>query len=207
MTVFLYCGGYCTINLESRYIVPVITPLLCLGTMFVVAGTAPSTEEHVNGSRPRWRQSAWWLVPVLVAVSLPDVNRLVNIPLSHPQSGRLAPYRLIAEQLRSARILPKPFAANNWYEGLGLSYAAGNVPDFLGSPMSTAATSMMEQLENSNAKVYLRWRRPENQAAPSMLDTFVPAAPWTLVSIIKNNESEPTIIDVYALPKRREGRP
>ena len=31
LTVLLYCGGYCTINLESRYIVPVIAPLLCLG--------------------------------------------------------------------------------------------------------------------------------------------------------------------------------
>ncbi|MGA2258679.1 MAG: hypothetical protein ABSG53_28770 [Thermoguttaceae bacterium] len=208
MTVVLYCGGYCTINLESRYIVPVIAPLLCLGAMLIVSSTTCATQVGLDGTGPRWRQSAWWVIPVVLVVSLPDVNRLVNIPLSHPQSGRLAPYRLIAEQLRSAHILPKRFAANRWHTGLGLSYAAGEVSDYLGAPLPNAATSMMEQLQNSNSAVYLRWRRQGDEAAPpSLTDAFVPAAPWTLVSIIKNTESKPTVIEVYALSARREDHP
>jgi hypothetical protein len=115
---------------------------------------------------------------------------------------------LIAEQLRSAHILPKRFAANRWHTGLGLSYAAGEVSDYLGAPLPNAATSMMEQLQNSNSAVYLRWRRQGDEAAPpSLTDAFVPAAPWTLVSIIKNTESKPTVIEVYALSARREDHP
>jgi len=201
VTVSIYCGGYTLFEIESRHIVPVITPLLCLATMPIVTRAFPTAEESPAGIPTRWRGAAWWIVPALLLVSLPDLNRLVNIPLQHPQSGKLASYRLIAEQLRSAKVLPKPFAANDWHMGLGVSYAAGIVPDYLGSPLPNAATSMMEQLHGSNCKVYLRWRRSENQAGPpGILDTFVPAAPWTLVSIIKNTESKPTVIEVYALP-------
>ena len=125
------------------------------------------------------------------------MNRLVNIPFSHPQSGRLEPYRLIAEQLRSAQILSKPFAANRWHKGLGLSYAAGNVPKYLGAPLPGAATSMMEQLNSSGCKVYLRWREKEADP-PNMVDAFVPGAPWKLESIIKITANEPAVIEVYA---------
>ena len=51
--------------------------------------------------------------------------------MKHPQSVKLARYRLIAEQLRSAGNLPKPFAGNRWHEGLYLSYAADNVANYL----------------------------------------------------------------------------
>ena len=64
ITVLLYCGGYSFINLESRYIVPVITPLLCLGAMLIVPGTAHSTEDRFGWESTRWRRSAWWVIPV-----------------------------------------------------------------------------------------------------------------------------------------------
>ena len=158
MTVALYCGGYCFINLESRYLVTVITPLLCLGAMLVVCGPARAGEDGVDGIQPGPGHSTWWVIPMILLVSLQDVNRMVNIPLEHPQSARLAPFRAIAEQLHRARILPKPFAANRWHRGLYVSYAAGDVPDYLGAPLPNAATSMMEQLKSSGAAVYLRWR-------------------------------------------------
>ena len=118
--------------------------------------------------------------------------------MKHPQSVKLARYRLIAEQLRSAGNLPKPFAGNRWHEGLYLSYAADNVRQLFLAPLPNSATSMMEQLQNSRATVYLRWRPQDNPGdIPSMIDAFVPAAPWTLKSIIKNTESTLTVIEVY----------
>jgi len=200
ITVFLFCSGYCTINLEARYIVPVIMPLICLATMLIIAGTFPTAARFFDGIRPRWRQSAWWILPALFVVLLPDVNRLVNIPLSHPHSDKLASYRLIAGQLRSAKILPKPFAANDWHKGLGLSYAVGNVGDYLGSPLPNVSASMMQQLQSRNCSVYLRWRQPESKTEPpSALDAFVPAAPWTLASIFRSTGAGPTVIEVYTL--------
>ena len=127
ITVLLYCGGYSFINLESRYIVPVITPLLCLGAMLIVPGTAHSTEDPSDGNRPGWRRSVWWVVPLILLVSLQDVHRLVCIPLRHPRLTRLARYGSIAERMRAAQIACQPFAANRWHEGLYVSYAAGNV--------------------------------------------------------------------------------
>ena len=93
MTVALYCGGYCFINLESRYLVTVITPLLCLGAMLVVCGPARAGEDGVDGIQPGPGHSTWWVIPMILLVSLQDVNRMVNIPLEHPQSARLAPFR------------------------------------------------------------------------------------------------------------------
>ncbi len=133
MTVALYCGGYSLINLESRYIVPAITPILCLGAMLIVTGTVYPTEDGLDGIRPRWRELAQWLVPVILLVACQDVIRLANIPLSHPQSVRLARFRSVAKQLRSAGILPKPFASSRWHGGLFVSYAVGNVSEYLGA--------------------------------------------------------------------------
>ena len=204
MTVSLYFGGYCSINLESRYIVPVITPLVCLGTMFIVSGTARATEDCSDGVRPPRRESLGGSFPLILLVSFPDVNRLVNIPLYHPQIGQTCKLSLIAQQLRGPSPA-KPFASNRWHEGLGLSYAAGNVPDYLGAALPNSTTSMMEQLRGSSAVVYLRWRRPENPAAPAIAIDAVPAAPWTLVLTIRGIEVEsgPVVIDVYALPAAR----
>ena len=38
MAAALYCGGYCMINVEARYIAPVVSPLLCLGSLLVIRG-------------------------------------------------------------------------------------------------------------------------------------------------------------------------
>jgi hypothetical protein len=102
------------------------------------------------------------------------------------------------------RILPKPFAANRWHQGLYVSYAAGDVPDYLGAPLPNAATSMMEQLKSSGAAVYLRWRR--EAAPPDAVDAFVPAAPWALALTIRDVDSPQTVIEVYTMPRRRSGQ-
>jgi hypothetical protein len=198
VTISLYCGGYSFINLESRYIVPVITPLLCLGATLVVFSSAPSSEGRLDWIRARGRQSAWCLIPVILLVSCQDVHRLVCTPLIHPQSVSLARYHSIAEQLRRDHFLPNPFAANEWHQGLTISYAADDVPDYLGAPLPDSATSMMEQLQSSSAVVYLRWCGPKNSDPQgAMVDAFVPAAPWTLVSTIQGIGSGPAI-EVYA---------
>jgi hypothetical protein len=213
VTVAIFCGGYSYINLESRYIVPVVTPLLCLGAMLVVSRVVQSAEAGGTGHHVpkvgvpffRWRRSVRWVIPVILLVSAQDVHRMACIPLFHPQSAKLARYRSIAEQLRGARLLPGPFAANRWHDGLYVSYAAGNVPDYLGAPLPDSTISMMEQLQRSSSAVHLRWHGQENlSASPSTTDAFVPAAPWTLVSTIKDGESGPTVIDVYALAPAKE---
>ena len=68
------------------------------------------------------------------------------------------------------------------------------------APLPDAATGLMEQLQGSRAVVYLRWpRQGDEKAPPSIVDDFVPAAPWTLASTIKNVESGRTLVEVYAL--------
>ena len=36
MTVFVYCGGYTLVNLEARYIIPTVAPLLCYGSLLML---------------------------------------------------------------------------------------------------------------------------------------------------------------------------
>jgi hypothetical protein len=99
-------------------------------------------------------------------------------------------------------LLPNRFAANHWHQGVNVSYAADNVADYLGTPLPCTATSMMEQLQGSSAAIYLRWRGGGNPAPQGeIIDAFVPAAPWRLVSTIAVDEADPVIIDVYARSK------
>jgi len=201
ITVALYLGGYSLINLESRYIVPAMTPLLCLGAMLIVLRNAVSSEDRLAWIRLRWRQSAWWVIPVILLVSFQDVSRMARTPWEHPQSASLARFRTIAEQLRGAQILPRTFAADHWHDGLYLSYALGDVPEYLGAPLPNSAKSVMEQLQGSSTGVYLRWHWDKKGVAePGKIDNFVPAAPWTLVSSIKDRQAGPMVLEVYACP-------
>jgi hypothetical protein len=205
VTVVLFCGGYSLINLESRYIVPVITPLLCLGAMLVAVNPPGPAGSRLDGMRRRWRKSAWWVAPVILLVSALDLSRLASIPLSHPQSARLARYRPVVEQLRLSGIEGKTFAANRWHDGLYVSYAAGNVPNYLGTPLRNTATSLIDQLRQSKAAVYLRWHRLDDpaetdkmaDAPPDPLEEFVPAAPWRLAATIPDSGPEPGVVEIW----------
>jgi hypothetical protein len=91
---------------------------------------------------------------------------------------------------------------------MNLSYAAGDVADYLGSPLPDAATSMAEQLQKSGATVYLRWRQPDDKSVPpSAVDAFdpaaVPASLWKLEMIIKDSAPPSTVIEVYAAARDR----
>jgi hypothetical protein len=193
VTIVLFCGGYSLINLESRYIVPVITPLLCLGAMLIATKSPGLADNRLVGNRRCWRRSAWWVAPVILLVSALDLSRLTDIPLNHPQSARLARYGPIVKQLRSCGIGGKIFAANRWHDGLYVSYAEGNVPNYLGAPLPNTATSMMDQLRQSNAAVYLRWKWP-GDALADPVDAFVPAGPWRLIAAIPDPGSEPGVV-------------
>ena len=52
ITVVMYCGGYCMINLETRYIEPAIAPLVGLGAMLVVS--APRNRDDRHGGSCPW---------------------------------------------------------------------------------------------------------------------------------------------------------
>ena len=198
LTVLLYCGGYCTINLESRYIVPVIAPLLCLGAMFIVSRTAVSTETGKETDSTA-------MAPICLVDSPCYLARFVagcesTCDDSHEtsavrQAGTISPHRrAVAFCRQPAQTVRRQPLARRALPFLRRRQRA----DYFGAPLPNSATSMMEQLQNSRATVYLRWRPQDNPGdIPSMIDAFVPAAPWTLKSIIKNTESTLTVIEVY----------
>jgi hypothetical protein len=198
VTVVLFCGGYCTINLETRYIVPVVTPLACLAAMLIVSDTLRSAGRTKESLRPRWRPPAMWAIPAILLVSVQDVNRMTDIPINHPQSARLAGFREIVDQLDRAQVHCASFAANRWHNGLYVSYAADDVPHYLGSPLPNSSTSMAAQLNASNSAAYLRWSEQDCSTGPeSPLDAFVPAVPWTLTTTIRLSEPHQSTIEVY----------
>ena len=137
---------------------------------------------------------------MILFVSFQDINRLVNIPLHHPQSGQLAPYCTIVEQLRKTGILPNLYASSRWDQGLAVSYAADEVSDYLGAPLPTWPPAWRSNSTAVKRAVYLRWRWPAGFVREA--DALTPSAAWKLVETIPDPGADQTLVDVYVRSDR-----
>ncbi|MEI8195035.1 MAG: hypothetical protein WCI73_03915, partial [Phycisphaerae bacterium] len=196
----IYAGGYCMVDIQARYFLAVISPLLCLaGLLLIVA--APVGENPALART--WYHSLPAAILLVALFSGQDIFRMERIAVQHPQSGPLARYRAIADRLAAAKLPPGPIAATNYHSGLFLAYAWDRLPSYLGAPLPNDPADVMKQLQSSGARIYLRWFNP--QALPTQLglaEAFVPAAPWVRVLSIPDTSPRgvPMQVEVYVKP-------
>ncbi len=200
LAVALYCGGYCFINLEARYIVPVVSPLLCLSAMLMI--------RPLPGALMSPRVSAWfraeriWWTGLLVVLpfSVQDIYRYDRAAFHHAGCMELRPFARITSRMND---LPRgPIASSAFHRGLLQAYASQRLADYLGAPLETDSAQTMEQLQKAGARIFLRWIDPQ---APSAMDGFVPTAPWTLqVRLDAGDVRLPSaggrLLEIYTLP-------
>lgn len=58
MTVFVYCGGYTLVNLEARYIVPTVVPMLCYGSLLMIRSILHQPSESRSDKQSSFRLTA-----------------------------------------------------------------------------------------------------------------------------------------------------
>ncbi len=141
----LYLSGYLLIDVERRYLLPTLAPLLCLGAM-MLAGPWLATR----------RNATVWSLLLGLLFAAQEVRVLVITATRHPQSGRLTKHEHIAAAMARAGVADLPFAASHWHTGLGIAYASGALPRYLGRPRATTSALQAEELTAAGARCYLR---------------------------------------------------
>lgn len=219
ITCILYCGGYTTVNLEARYIVPTVVPLLCHATLIMAGGVA-SRVLNQSGSiafpvtNPRvsrvldyltTRRSSWFVsrplftVAIIVSIlSAVDIDNLIRVATRHPQAVRLQNLRIIARHYLASGLVPSPITCNDWHLGLYVLYSADQLPNYWGSPLSRNMTGLVNELDDHQMKVFLRFvRKTDPTSYFPFTDPFAESQDWTRQLTIRDERIEPDIVEVY----------
>lgn len=182
ITAAIYCSGYLMVNLEARYIAPVVAPLLCLATAalvreFLECELAIQTREGLQRfMAPMSCERKWTIgvVSLVLAFGAVDLYSIACIALYHPQSARMSTFRAIAQRLEEAGIGDQPTASNRWHDGLYIAYARGRVSSYLGSPQSASREGATEELLSKGVSLHLHWKLEEEPTVTSWpLDQFI----------------------------------
>lgn len=219
-TVVLYCGGYTTVNLEARYIIPTVVPLLCHASLLVICpvlldcmqGTALATNPDADRPERRWFESLrdsdrvkWFTTrPLLMAVlislvfSVVDIDNLIRIATRHPQARKLETFRIVADQFRSSGLPDSSITCNDWHLGLYISYSADRLANYWGSPLSRDLGELVKELEERDAKVFLRFVRETDPIGYfPFTSPFVDHPEWTQELTIRDSRIAPDFVEVY----------
>ncbi len=219
MTVFVYCAGYTAVNLEARYIVPTVVPMLCLsslimGRAFLVVGAArvdnspsqlcstadPGDIAIIRPTQTSFLTGAWAATAVVLLVSLTsgiDIHGLIRNATAHPQSIKMKKFRIIAEQLAASKIPDLASAANNWHLGLYIAYAANRLPNYWGTPLAQTEQQIFQDLDSKDVKIYFRFFIDAGEFASGQPE--IPPEEghlWTRLLTIRHPELSPWAVQV-----------
>ena len=222
MTVLVYCGGYTLVNLEARYIIPTVAPLLCHASLimfrsrmsneFVVSDTENSFERRVAVSVEEGQTDsistrilAWYKIqPVVFVIGFVlllcgvDLHNLIRVATVHPQSTKMEKFRIVADQLSALGIADVPSACSDWHFGLYIAYAANRLTNYWGSPLARSESQAVSELEAKDVKVYLRFASDSDDSNKSTQgDPFVDNRSWTRRITIRRQEFAPKHLEIY----------
>ncbi|MDQ2866968.1 MAG: hypothetical protein M3R59_00915 [Verrucomicrobiota bacterium] len=190
VTVGVFAGGYLLVQVQPRYVVPVIAPCLCALSFILL-------EPVLRG----FGRTALSATALLLAASAQDGYRLAQIAIRHPQSHSVSHYEDVFGRTGEVVALTGPLACNRWHEGLIFSFIFYRLPDYLGAPLPGTDAQMQEQLRRAGARLYLREvNRARDPRSVSVVDRFIPAAPWKKALTLHDPTRPSREIVFYELP-------
>jgi hypothetical protein len=203
MTVLVYCGGYTVVNLEARYIIPTVVPLLChaslmmfrswMSNKIVVNGSEDSFGRRVAPSFGADRNDV-----VVLFMSGVDLHNLIRVATVHPQANRMQEFRVVADELYASGIADVPCACNHWHYGLYIAYAANRLSNYWGSPLARTESQAANEMNSKEVKVYLRFVSDSDESNNTIrVDPFIDDRSWTRTVTIRSQEFAPKHLEVY----------
>ena len=199
----IYVGGYCMIDIQPRYFVAVVAPLLCLTALvLVLAATAEPPQIHAGSSGKRAAYRSLSAVVIIITLSSgQDIYRMWCIVVEHPQSSLLSRFEAISQSLTAANLPPGRIAATNYHFGLYVGYAWNRRPNYMGAPLAGDTDSLRKQLKDAGIRIYLRWLNPLTPASQlGTVEAFAPGEPWHRVLTTTDTGDVTRQVDVYVLP-------
>jgi hypothetical protein len=222
MTVLVYCGGYTVVNLEARYIIPTVVPLLCHASLIMlrqILAIQPTFMEEEETSIPsdwsllelktigtcssrlahwcRLRPSAFVIAFVLFLCSV-DIHNMIRVATIHPQSTKLDKFRIVADQLSTSTVEDTPCACSDWHFGLYIAYAANRLTNYWGTPLARSKKQALDELEATNVRVYFRFVSDSDDSSRSARENPVGEnRSWRRTLTIRRPEFAPKFLEVY----------
>jgi hypothetical protein len=200
ITILIYVAGYMMIQVQSRYVVPIVAPLLCLIGFMLIIPFSPTQTHAPNPNRFALLSSIRIGLLLLLPFSVQDGFHLAHVAIVHPQSQRLSHSRAIASQLQQIGALNYPMACNHWHGGLFVAYASDHISTYLGAPVSGDPNLIEKQLQDVGVRCYLRWLNPNRDpASMTLVDRFVPPRPWKKILVVRDPALRVRQIEVYGI--------
>ncbi len=203
LTVAIYCSGYLIVNLETRYVVPVLAPLLCLGAGVMIREVireqfVRSQDQDLEAQRFAVTKRMVSIMPVaaIVLFGAVDIYSIGCVAVRHPQTEPMARYRFVAQQLQATGCAHQPMASSRYHDGLYVAYANGSVPQFFGEPQSTTPAELNEEMNSSGVVVFLRWSHDHSVVDHQPTLEQGPRS-WKHVTTIRGAPLESQIVDVF----------
>ena len=209
LTALVYCSGYLMVNLEARYIVPVVAPLLCLSAAGLIRETVLNsfTSEQTKVFRLSSLRTALMAVKserrlsvatviVVACFAVVDIHSLVCVAIFHPQSSSLSQFRAIARKLDEAGVEDQLNSSNRWHDGLYLAYVRGNVSNYLGSPQATDPLKVQKELLSNGVGIHFNWNSIDRASnAATKVCTEDPSCQCRLIIVDKSLGAQ--AVEVY----------
>lgn len=196
ISTILYCSGYCLIDTQARFVVPVVSPLLCLSGLVLSERCVAGREFMPGRTMPRDRFFVACMVLLALVASSQDFYRIHRMATRHSQSAKLKPYIRIAHRLAEARLLPAPFAASQYHQGLTLAYAGKCSAGYYGAPLATESDELTAELDRTPVTVYLRFLNPQPAGQRNVSRTDAPCG-WKLAASFHEASSGEFAIEAY----------
>jgi len=213
LSILLYYSGYWMINNEARYIAPVVSPLLCITGLVLIgefiygrqrsavreAAEANMCEPLPEDPGQRWtlnRFSMLFLAVLALVASSQDFYRIYRIVGPHAQSSKLDPYMRIARRLTESGLLPAPFAASQWHQGMFIAYAGGCSRSYIGAPLAAGETEQAAELARTSAVLYLRLVNSPDPGRRSIDKSHVLPG-WKFAMVIDGASAGEVGVEVY----------
>jgi hypothetical protein len=222
MTVVVYCGGYTVVNLEARYVIPTVVPLLChvslkilcpwLRTKFSGADCDVAFGHQVEGVSDKRQSGAispkslnWdhcrptaFVMILVVFIGGVDIHNLIRVATVHPQSTKMEKFREIADQLCATGGTDVPFACSDWHFGLYIAYAADRLTNYWGSPLAQSDSQAIRELEAKDIKVFLRFAKNSDDSNRLKREISLgEGRSWTRTLTIHRREFGAKCLEVY----------
>lgn len=203
LTVAIYCSGYVTVNLETRYVVPVLAPLLCLGAgvmirEIILEQFVRPQDQSLEDKRYAVNKKIVSIMPVVVIVlfGAVDIYSIACVAVRHPQTEPMARYRFVAQQLQATGCAHLPMASSRYHDGLYVAYANRSGPQYFGEPQSRTLAGLSEEMNSSGVVVFLRWSRDHGVVDHQPALEHDPRS-WKHITTIRGTPLESQIIDVF----------
>lgn len=153
LAAVVFVLGYASIQVGRRYLLATLAPMVSLAGFTLLGGVPAWLQRRVRSA------AAQRSLPVLLGllVAGQELRLLWTTASRHPQSEPWSQAAALADELRTAGLAGRRFAADRWHEGLSATYALAAVDRYYGTPLAAEPDARAGQLAAVGVDCFLHF--------------------------------------------------